>query len=39
MDFTLAHKIGERINENFPTTILNPGDIYKSTTIYKFSVK
>lgn len=25
--------------ENFPTTVLNPGDVYKSTTIYKFSVK
>jgi len=26
-------------HENFPTTILNPGDVYKSTTIYKFSIK
>jgi aldose 1-epimerase len=25
--------------ENFPATVLNPGEIYKSTTIYKFSVK
>ena len=25
--------------ENFPTTILNPGEVYKSSTIYKFSIK
>jgi len=25
--------------EDFPTTVLNPGEVYKSTTIYKFSVK
>lgn len=25
--------------ENFPTTILKKGDIYKSTCIYKFSVE
>jgi aldose 1-epimerase len=24
---------------SFPTTVLNPGDVYKSQTIYKFSVK
>ncbi len=23
----------------FPTTILNPGEVYKTTTVYKFSVK
>ena len=26
-------------NPNFPTTVLNPGEIYNSTTIYKFSVR
>ena len=26
-------------HENFPSTVLNPGEVYKSTTIYKFSVK
>jgi aldose 1-epimerase len=26
-------------HSNFPSTILKPGDTYKSTTIYKFSVK
>ena len=25
--------------ENFPTTVLNPGDVYKSSSIYKFSIK
>jgi aldose 1-epimerase len=25
--------------DEFPTTVLNPGEVYKSTTIYKFSVK
>ena len=25
--------------ESFPTTVLIPGEVYKSTTIYKFSVK
>ena len=24
---------------SFPTTVLNPGDVYRSQTIYKFSVK
>ena len=24
---------------SFPTTVLNPGDVYTSQTIYKFSVK
>ena len=24
---------------NFPSTVLNPGEVYKSTTIYKFSVQ
>ena len=24
---------------NFPSTVLNPGDTFTSTTIYKFSVK
>ena len=27
-------------NQNeFPSTVLNPGEVYKSTTIYKFSIK
>jgi aldose 1-epimerase len=26
-------------HDNFPTTVLNPGEVYKSTTIYKFSAK
>jgi len=25
--------------KDFPTTVLNPGEVYKSTTIYKFSVE
>lgn len=25
-------------HENFPTTVLNPGAMYKSTTIYRFSI-
>ena len=24
---------------DFPSTVLNPGEVYKSTTIYKFSIK
>lgn len=26
-------------NQNFPSTVLNPGEIYQSTTIYNFSVR
>lgn len=26
-------------HDHFPTTVISPGDTYKSTTIYKFSVK
>jgi aldose 1-epimerase len=37
--FEAQHFADSPNHDNFPTTVLNPGEVYKQKTVYKFSVK